>query len=230
MKKLVFVLCLLLATSAFAQDLVVVDDTGSALVVTASNALIPLKDKKVVKEGETVMVAGRGSVTLATPDGVVTITADEKSLLKNDGVAPDGKLMLQVPKGLVEFQVVPGNKLDVVTPHMVASVRGTRFTTDVAAGNTDLDVTEGAVECTGNDGVSEMVQAGFHVRTNTRGFSAQVEPSRDRARERSMAKEHAPNENASDNAGRGNNNSGGNSGGNSGKGNNAGGKGKGKDK
>lgn len=219
-------LLILMVSAVHAEDLILKNDAGYGQVISTDGSMVPIAKTNKIAVGESMMVGGSKGVTIATQDGIIEITAESKSVVTNKGKDSSGKMHITVKKGAVHFSVVPGNKLDVKTPHMVASVRGTEFSTEVGAVGTDLSVTEGAVEATDDTGQRDMVKAGSSLKAGAKGFD-QESRSQNSQKNKSQSKAKASKANKG-NSGNSGGNGGGNSGGNSGNGGgNGGGNGKG---
>ena len=64
--------------------------------------------------------------------------------------------------------------MDVETPHLVASVRGTEFSTTVDTQTSELSVSEGRVAVHDSKGVSGIVARGWSAIATASGFTAQT--------------------------------------------------------
>jgi hypothetical protein len=125
----------------------------------------------IVAPGDRIVVEGTGHVILTDEDLDVRVRAGDYSEVRFKGEDENKSLQFDVNTGKVNFTIVPGNKLDVKTPHMVASVRGTEFTVEVTAAATELSVAEGQVEARDNSGRSESVSTGQTTTADEQSFT-----------------------------------------------------------
>lgn len=181
-----FTLALLIALVAglpqagLAQDLDIKAETGTVRISNPAGKA----DRATLSPGSTISVSGSSRIELTEEGRELRVTADEDTELKYLGVQ-DNVLRFDVPKGRVDFSIKPGNKLDVVTPHMVASVRGTAFTVEVSQKLSRLGVMSGSVEVSDRSGGRTTVNKGEAVQSTPKGLSrkaaAQVSPVAARA-------------------------------------------------
>ena len=216
----------MLMGTVYANDLTIIKVVGHGVVISEDNKISNIKPGDTVSEGNKVVVLGKGTVHMVSKNELVTLKADNEATFKYSKTGPTGKIYLGHTKGQIRFKVVPGNKLDIKTPHMVASVRGTEFTLEVEEEETVLIVDEGEVEATDNQKKSMGVKAGFAIRSAKDGFTLGKTEKKEIVKAlivEKKAKIAEKKASKSNNAG-GNSGNNGGGGGNSGNSNNAGGK------
>ncbi|MCG8638605.1 MAG: FecR family protein, partial [Desulfobacterales bacterium] len=141
-----------------------ISKTGEQEVMVIGEKTSYAKRGDTVSEGDEIVIVGKGTVRLESENRIVVMDAHKGSILNYEKTDPDGTIEMGIKKGVVDFKVVPGNKFDVTTPHMVAAVRGTRFTLDVDDFETALMVEKGSVQANDNKGKSMPVGAGQAIR------------------------------------------------------------------
>jgi hypothetical protein len=88
-------------------------------------------------------------------------------------------------QGKAEVEVVDGQPLRVVTPLLMAAVRGTHFIVTVAAdGTSSFTTIEGQVFAVTRTGVAQMTTAGGGMQMSASGYAA-LSPGKRRERPRS---------------------------------------------
>ncbi|WP_158308792.1 FecR domain-containing protein [Desulfocurvibacter africanus] len=152
--------------AALAQDLGIKAKTGTVRVSNPAGKA----DKATLSPGSTISVSGNSRIELTEESRELHVTAEEETELKYLGIQDD-VLRFDVLKGKVDFSIKPGNKLDVVTPHMVASVRGTAFTVEVSQKLSRLGVRSGSVEVSDRSGGRTTVHKGEAVQSTPKGLS-----------------------------------------------------------
>jgi hypothetical protein len=128
--------------------------------------------------GQAIRMVNGGEVTLTSEGGNIIIVVLEGSTVKYKGLvaersvpwlsspkpAPANSAMVQefeVVEGQANINVTDGQPLRVITPLVVAAVRGTDFTLQVESdGSSTVIVREGSVMATGRNGTSKLVNAG----------------------------------------------------------------------
>ncbi len=157
------------ASPAFAENLIITEVVGHGLVFRGDNDVVRAETGVELASGS-LLVVGKGVVSLTASQNRIAVKAEDEAVVGIDQIDPEGMSNVEVQKGLVDFEIVPGNKLDVKTPHMLASVRGTAFTTEVSPLETVLSVREGVVQAQDNEGQSETVAAGSSVSSTKNAF------------------------------------------------------------
>ncbi len=152
--------------AALAQNLDIKTKTGTVRISNPAGKA----DNATLSPGSTISVSGNSRIELTEEGRELHVTAEEETELKYLGIQDD-VLRFDVPKGKVDFSIKPGNKLDVVTPHMVASVRGTAFTVEVSQKLSRLGVRSGSVEVSDRSGGRTTVNKGEAVQSTPKGLS-----------------------------------------------------------
>lgn len=173
----VLVIFSMLTSAARADDLTVIKVIGHSAVIGEHNTISNLKAGDAISNGNTVVVLGKGTVHMASPGNIIVFKAGDETVFKFNKTDPAGKHHLGLTKGRIDVTVVPGNKLDVNTPHMVASVRGTEFSVAVDEDTTCLTVDQGLVQAVDHQNVSMAVKAGHAIQAAKKGF-AQDKPDK----------------------------------------------------
>ena len=148
-----------------------ISKTGEQEVMVIGEKTSYAKRGDTVSEGDEIVIVGKGTVRLESENRIVVMDAHKGSILNYEKTDPDGTIEMGIKKGVVDFEVVPENKFDVTTPHMVAAVRGTRFTLDVDDFETALMVKKGSVQANDNKGKSMPVGAGQAIRATEKAFT-----------------------------------------------------------
>ena len=148
-----------------------ISKTGEQEVMVIGEKTSYAKKGDTVSEGDEIVIVGKDTVRLESENRIVVMDAHKGSILNYEKTDPDGTIEMGIKKGVVDFEVVPGNKFDVTTPHMVAAVRGTRFTLDVDDFETALMVEKGSVQANDNKGKSMPVGAGQAIRATEQAFT-----------------------------------------------------------
>lgn len=165
------------------------------LIIGKRSPLSNAKTGDTVSIGDEIIVLGTDTVHLESLDGIVVIKAQKGSFFKYEKVDPAGKKQINMNKGIMDFKVVPGNKFDVKTPHMVAAVRGTQFTLDVDMNETALMVQEGHIIADDNRDQTLSVKAGQAIRATMASFTRDKPGTID---EIILEQEQAANKNSAD--------------------------------
>ena len=124
--------------------------------------------------GDKVRTGSNGETTLQVNESGLRVRVSPDSEVSYQGITATGAQNFKVTKGRVRFSIVPGNHLDVETPHLVASVRGTEFSTTVDTQTSELSVSEGRVAVHDSKGVSGIVARGWSAVATDSGFTAQT--------------------------------------------------------
>jgi hypothetical protein len=165
------------------QDPEIVTIMGRAEILS-SGTWREAKTGEFVKPGDWIRIVGEGEVKLSEDHGKTSITLQDETSVRFDGVVdpnsrpwqnglpvsnaaakpdPEGESTIQytLPYGKADIEVVPGQPLRVVTPLIAAAVRGTHFLLAVALdGSSTLSTIEGQVLALGRNGISQIVGAG----------------------------------------------------------------------
>ncbi len=165
------IISLLIVVPVYANELTVIDVVGHGAVIGENNTVRNVKTGDTVLAGNKVIVFGKGVVHLASQGELIVFKADNEAIFEYDESDSIGKIHLKMTKGQMSFTVVPGNKIDIKTPHMVASVRGTEFTLDVDKEDTSLFVDKGSVQATDNKGKTMAVNKGFAMKSTGAAFT-----------------------------------------------------------
>lgn len=144
---------------------------GPEVIESSGDVVIPSPTASIAV-GDKVITGPNGKLTLQVKSSGLRIVALADSELSYQGVTDKGAENFKVTKGRVSFSVVPGNHLDVETPHLVASVRGTEFSTTVGGDDSMLSVSEGRVAVQDSKGVSGMVTRGWSAVATSAGFTS----------------------------------------------------------
>ena len=142
--------------------------TGRSGDVTVSSSMT------LLAIGDSVRTGSNGESTLQVNESGLRVSVSPDSEVSYQGTTAAGAQNFKVTKGRVHFSIVPGNHLDVETPHLVASVRGTEFSTTVDSQTSELSVSEGRVAVHDSKGVSGIVARGWSAIATTTGFTAQT--------------------------------------------------------
>jgi len=154
---------------------------------TVTGASRPLVQGDMLQAGDVIVVEGKGLVVLEEKDGTIRVRVTGGSSLGYDGVTPEGLNQYEVPDGMNWFKVTPGTELDVKTPTLVASVRGTEFGVMVADGIASVAVLSGAVETRDSIGRESMQGAGSSVSVSDMDMAIEEKiegPRREREKEK----------------------------------------------
>ncbi len=134
--------------------------------VSSSSASLSVGDK--VKTG------ADGEIVLQVKESGLRLLVASNSEVFYQGVTAAGAQNFKVAKGKVRFSIVPGNHLDVETPHLVASVRGTEFSTTVEDQASELSVSEGRVEVRDSKGGTGLIARGWNAVATASGFTSET--------------------------------------------------------
>lgn len=151
-----------------------------------------------LEQGESVRVVGRGEVTLHAADGKVQVTGRDDTTIAFDGdvdskmspwksarLAEAGQLATEVgaktvrqfysPHGEVSVQVTPGETLNLVTPLITASVRGTTFSMRADDDSTSsVGVCGGSVISYSRAGLVQYVCPGQNAKTTPKEYTTHL--------------------------------------------------------
>ena len=131
-----------------------------------------LRAKTALPAGASVRVRDKGSVTLQDDSAQTTITIRGNSRLGYEGTAKPAKDAprpeaqkpvphYSLPHGDADIRVVPGRTIDVQTPLILTSVRGTRYLVAVQPdGSSSVRVSRGTVSVTDRFGTVSTVNKG----------------------------------------------------------------------
>lgn len=157
----------------------IVKDAGQTATAVAGMPLSP---------GDAIRVDGPGYAVITDKASDTHVRVERLSITRYKGKDPETGATYTVPDGTVRFTVKPGTKLEVRTPHMVASVRGTEFVTEVTRAGTTLAVDSGLVQTGDRAGNSESVGSGSTVAAGMDGFTEPDSPAMQQHRREVQAK------------------------------------------
>ena len=141
--------------------------------------------------GQAIELVGGGEVRLSMANGKVKIKVASDSTVRYDGpVEADGQPWATGPvtrkvaaeeeapqffaeKGKLEIEVAPGRRLRILCPLILAAVRGTVFTIEVAAdGTSRLNTIEGQVATYGRQGEMGLSRPGQSFTVTAREYTS----------------------------------------------------------
>jgi hypothetical protein len=154
----------------------------------------------VLRAGETLKAAEGGGAIVSAADGRIEVEVRGNAAIANDGLVDasaepwsddyrpaalggvDPKAVKApqwtVPEGEVEVNVVPGQPLRVLTPLVMAAVRGTKFLVSVALdGSSSLSVAEGQILAVARTGAAQMLGPGGGFTLSSGQFAAFLQES-----------------------------------------------------
>jgi hypothetical protein len=176
---------LLFNQTGFAQEFPKVIKIAGKAEILEKGKWTKLKTGRELWEGQSIRLVKGGEVALTSEAGKLEIIITDGSVIKYKGLVPEKK----VPWGsstrpastsnsnskiIPEFELLEGNAnvsvekgqpLRVITPLVIAAVRGTGFSAIVEPdGSSTIKVYDGSVMVVGRDGKSQIVNAGFSYR------------------------------------------------------------------
>lgn len=172
---LLLCLCLLLPGAALAEPVVVQVSGKAEMRANAASSWQKLRTGTPLPAGAAVRVQGGGSVTVHDKAAGTTIKTGPDSELGYEGtvVLPEssqspgsGKPVpsYSLPEGKADISVDPGNNIDLLTPLLLTSVRGTRYTASVARdGSSAVAVGNGVVLTLDKFGNKARLSAGQQI-------------------------------------------------------------------
>ncbi len=169
------VFCVLILSSwlsgeALAEGPKVFKIVGKAEIWEAAKTRgVPAVVGEALRRGDRIRVAGKGTVVIQKKKTAVEVFVTSDSRLNYLGRSFwKGVERFAVQEGLIRFKIKKGNKLDVKTPHLVASVRGTEFITEVKSDISRVYVVTGRV-----------LTKDFHGRERLLGPNSSISASKD---------------------------------------------------
>lgn len=171
---------LMLTAGAYAQTQVV-QVSGKAEIVQ-SGVTAKAAAGQVLNPGDEIRVAGKGSVRLESESGRIAITVKKNTNVSYDGLvtpkdvpwtasrkakqggrsAKKGVPQFSCTAGEAEAQVTPGQPLNLLTPLIVAAVRGTDFEVKVKSdASSSVQVREGRVMAVNRTGQVSNLTGGM---------------------------------------------------------------------
>ncbi|MDR1870439.1 MAG: FecR domain-containing protein [Deltaproteobacteria bacterium] len=172
-------LTLALTLVLFGAELTYAQEAGPKILSVAGKAEIlergrrtPARRGHTLQPGQTIELVGGGEVSLAMDNDRIKVKVVDGSSVRYDGYVPansqpwsaatpavrqasSGEMAPQfsAQKGQMEVEVAPGQQLRIVSPLILAAVRGTKFTVTVDFdGTSKVDTSEGRVATYGRNG------------------------------------------------------------------------------
>jgi hypothetical protein len=163
---------------AIAQDFPKIIKIAGKAEILSNGRWSTAKNNQSLLVGQTIKLVRGNQVSLVSEGGNVEIIVSKRSAVKFNGEVPEASVPwgdshrlvtaksdlipeIEVVEGLSRFSVKQGESLRVITPLIIAAVRGTDFTVSVAPdGSSEVIVAEGSVMVTGRDGKSGLVNRG----------------------------------------------------------------------
>ena len=185
---MVGLLCFLLfpVGHAFAEP-VVTHVSGQAEIRAAGSAeWVKLRRGTTLEPGSAIRTGNNSGATVTDTAAKTTIRVKAKAELGFDGSLPVDENAKRppslrpvpsysLPQGNADATIEPGNPLDLLTPLIVTSVRGTRFTASVAAdGSSKINVMRGSVFVTDKLGRQASLSAGQSHSLAAREFVREI--------------------------------------------------------
>ncbi len=144
---------------------------GAAAVVLAAGLAVSLTVSLFAGQAQAQTLPGCTATAVANPPREV-LDCGNGLIIESEAAA---ELASQAPQSVLDLdgrailiEVSPRESFQVLTPHAIATVRGTRFAVDVEAGVTSVFVVEGRVEVTRRAGSAAVLLGpgeGVDVRT-----------------------------------------------------------------
>jgi hypothetical protein len=186
----------------FGGSLAFAQETGPVVIKVAGKAEIlergrrqPAAEGHKLLPGQSIELVGGGEVILSSNDGKITVKVLKDSSVRYDGYAaanerPWGSAPVYRPvasqkenvsqftasKGKLEVQVTPGQPLRLVSPLIIAAVRGTNFTVTVDMdGSSRVETVEGQVATYGRNGDMRLATAGQSAQITAGDYAAHLE-------------------------------------------------------
>ncbi len=168
------VLLCLLSPEAFAQGPRVLRIVGKAEIYSvAEKRGVPAIIGQALHRGDRIQVVGKGTVVIQKKKGAIEAVVTGGSKLEYLGRSFWKRVeRFAVPEGVIRFKIMKGKKLDVKTPHMVASVRGTEFITKVQSDLSTISVISGTVLVRDFYGGEQLLGPNSSINASKDGFVA----------------------------------------------------------
>lgn len=195
---------LFMAVLVFSSSLYAADEDAKIIRLSGKTEIYtwgmwhPAEEGQQVRPGESVRVIGPGEVTVETADGRIKVTGkDDTTLLynglvdtritpwKNARIARDPEYRADedapkirqffCPEGEVSVEATTGERLNLVTPLITASVRGTVFNMNVSDNAASgVNVANGMVDAFGRMSNRLMVCPGERMEVSSKQFLARL--------------------------------------------------------
>lgn len=176
----------LCAHPAFAEPTVTKISGKAEILKSGSSRWQALKQQATLKSGDSIR-ATSGQVTLRDNQAKTAITVEPGSQLNYAGSIEAKEGMKRppsgtpvpcyiMPQGEADVSVTPGHSLDLITPLILTSVRGTRYQAKAELdGSSSVKVIEGVVRVRDRLGVEKSLRAGESHGLSTRDFTSAVQ-------------------------------------------------------
>ncbi len=172
--KILTILLFLVHTASivFAEEPRIIKVVGKAEISNlkteqASPAAVDVK----LKPGDTITVAGKGDVIIQIGKNTVRAHVKENTKIEYSGKTFFRNVQcFELYKGWIRFKIEKGNKLDLKTPHMVASVRGTEFIALATSKASSVSVLSGKVLTKDIRGHEKMLEANTYAVAGPKGM------------------------------------------------------------
>lgn len=168
---IIFVL-VLPATAAFSEEPRIIKVVGKAEIIhldeeQSSPAAVDVE----LKPGDKITVAGKGSVMIQIGKNTIYTMVKENSKVEYCGESFYQNIQrFDLKWGGIWFKIEKGNKLDLKTPHMVASVRGTEFIAHTTSKKTSVSVVSGRVQTQDLQGNQHMLETNSYAIAGPQGL------------------------------------------------------------
>jgi len=162
----------LAASPALAGDPKIIHVAGKAQLLEAkgespTQATVGAK----LKPGSKIVVVGKGSVEIKIGTESINATVGDDTLIEYTGRSFfKGVERFTLQKGGALFKIKKGDKLDVKTPHVVASVRGTEFHAHTDKGRSSISVISGRVHTADSRGNNLELHSDSYAVIDERGI------------------------------------------------------------
>ena len=160
------------ATAAFSEEPRIIKVVGKAEIIhldeeQSSPAAVDVE----LKPGDKITVAGKGSVTIQIGKNTIYTLVKENTKVEYCGESFYQNIQrFDLKWGGIWFKIEKGNKLDLKTPHMVASVRGTEFIAQTTSKKTSVSVVSGRVLTQDLQGNQHMLETNTYAIAGPQGL------------------------------------------------------------
>jgi hypothetical protein len=162
--------CFIYAAFGDGDKAKVVHISGEAsLIGNTAHKSTELIENAVIERGDTI-TTGSGRVFLENGNSAIKVKLYRNSEIIYQGKDANNTETFKLKKGRAYFEIVPGNKLDIQTPHVLASVRGTSFTLVISETETMLSVYSGSVMVKDNEGKNTLISKGGKIKANKKSI------------------------------------------------------------
>jgi hypothetical protein len=175
--KLVFfmagmIMLSLSVSPAHAENPKIIHVAGKAELLEAkSEAPIQATVGAQLKPGSKIVVFGKGTVEIKVGKESINATAGDDTQLEYKGRSFfKGVERFTLQKGRALFKIKKGDKLDVKTPHVVASVRGTEFLARADEKRSSISVISGSVHTRDQRGNNLELNSDSYAVIDKQGF------------------------------------------------------------